>query len=59
MHITYSFFIMHIGYKFFNFNFHSSGKMVNHGEGHVTFEDIEHQLQEENILHHYQDCCFL
>ena len=25
-------------------------KMVNHREGHVIFEDIEHQLQ-ENILH--------
>ena len=32
--------------------------MVNHYEVHVTFEDIEHQLQ-ENIFHHFVHYSFL
>ena len=29
-----------------------------HCEGHVIFEDVEHQLK-ENIPHHYLHCNFL
>ena len=29
-----------------------SGERVNHSEGHVIFQDIEHPIQ-ENILHDY------
>ena len=32
--------------------------MINHCEGHVPFQDIEHQHQ-ENILHHFFHYSFL
>ena len=32
--------------------------MVNHSEGHVIFQDIEHQLQ-ENLVHYFHHYNFL
>ena len=41
----------------FRFSFFQA-KMVNQCEGHVIFQDIEHQLQ-QNILKPYPHCSFL
>ena len=42
----------------FSVNSFSLLKMVNHYEGHLDFQDIEHQLR-ENILYHFHDYSYL
>ena len=43
--------------KVFQFSFFEA-KRINHCEGHLTFQDIEYQIQ-ENILNYYLQCSFL
>ena len=59
MSITYCFLSCKLATSFqvSQFSFFQA-KKVNHGEDHVTLQDIEYQLP-KNILHHFLDYSFL